>query len=139
MTLEQILALRRDKLCEFDAMVAERVFGLGRDVRVAGETNKVRVWTANPAIDDGVWTADQLRTYGAPYCYHSDPTADMDVHRAACAWDVERQRRYFDCLEAVLSSRNPELKPHYRGLGLVRWYEVGDYAAAALATLEESA
>ena len=77
---------------DLDALVA-KVLGIEpRDVRVAGSTEYVSVYTNNPAISDGIWTDRELRLHGAPRPYSTDPAAAIE---ALEAWANADDSRWF--------------------------------------------
>lgn len=56
---------------ELDRLVAEKVLGLGRDVRLRGSTNIVRIYDPNPYYHDGSDSRKDLRRAG-PKPYSTD-------------------------------------------------------------------
>ena len=141
MTPAEITALRLDKPQEFDALVAQHVFG----------------WRWVPAVTDGVYVLAapfdsdlfrnearndvpndaRLAPFGGP-AYCSDPAADLECHRK-CKRDLAMP--YFRHLGLILSNRLFErTDTGTRADWPLRWleaYEVGDYAQAALTVMEE--
>lgn len=77
MTKAEILALQPGR--EFDALVAEKVMGLKREVRLRGEANTV---TAYKSLVDGLHTRDEVLRYGSPLPYSTDIAAAWQVVEA---------------------------------------------------------
>jgi hypothetical protein len=74
MTREQIEKMEAGEA--MDAAISERVMGIyPRAVRAAASTELVTVWTSNPGIGDGLWTAGELSRYGAPPSYSTSIAA----------------------------------------------------------------
>ena len=152
MTLAEIQALRRDEPREFDALVAEKVFSYKK---VNGETceayrkSKGVIHDADWHLDnlDGIMVGWWLNT-GAFIAgvrndlpqFSTDPAADLEAHRAACAWergDDKARDSYLNILDRLWGDRAIDRGfDEDLGLALVAHYEVGDYAEAALAVKE---
>ena len=124
MTLTEIQQLRRDKPREFDALVAEKIFGL------QAKRGK-HPWTfTRSGLELG-----PLRQYG------TDSAADLECHRAAYRWDSDSKDDYFGFLSEILVNRSegPDKWDEFMEMASLLYldcYAVGDYAAAALAAKE---
>lgn len=78
---------------ELDAMVAERVMGkVPRQVRAKGSDEVVTVYTNNPAVVDGVFSATDLHLHGDP---------DRYSEYAAVAWLAIERMRARDWLPSI--------------------------------------
>ncbi len=99
MTRDEILALKPGP--ELDRLVAEKVMGIvPREVRIVGSTNTVTVYNA-AFLEDGMWSEQQLRTYGAARPYSTDPAA---------AWNVIRKVQIDFWVEILCARENGEGK-----------------------------
>ncbi len=87
---------------ELDAKLAEAL-GLGREVRLRGSTNRVRIYDPNPYYSDGSDSAEGLRRAGPkPYS-----TSLSIVVSAAEEWcDKQDRPTWF-----VLESASPGIRP----------------------------
>lgn len=72
---------------ELDALVAEKVMGLSRQVRIKGSTEYVTIYSKNPYFPDGSCDLNDLNFYAAPKNYSTS---------IAPAWEVVE--KLDDCL-----------------------------------------
>lgn len=142
MTLDEILKLRAEKPDEFCVLVAEKVMGC----EWRGNRTESRLYSKESDLM-AVRDRSGLRLIG----YMVKPVlrfieradGDLEAHRAACAWETPRKRLYFQTLGSVLQWRGTgqahqpsreEASCNVR-IALLEWYQTGDYAAAALASV----
>jgi hypothetical protein len=80
------------ELRALDVEVAVKVMGVvPREVRARGGDEVVTIYTANPAYCDGWYTAGELRHYGAPPPYSTQPGAAFAVVEAMGRWFFESE------------------------------------------------
>ena len=155
MTLSEILSLRTTDPRTFDALVAEKVLGWTRPPGPSLGDTKIGDWYQPKGTTEYVLHAKTgQRASWHDWCnaflwpgnggmipeFHDDPAADLEVHDLACVWSDNRRREYFGWLGAMLANRcfdRKDTKPRRDCyLSLMEFYQPGDYAAAALATVE---
>lgn len=127
-------------MSEFNARVAEKVMGIKPRMvrpRGCGTDHAVKVYTDNKAICDGQWNAHELGVYGCPPPYDTDANADYSVLKHVRETWSGSELFLLGCkLDEVWAKRNPI--GHSYVPENATYYQVGDYARAALA-LKESA
>lgn len=113
-----------------DREIAVKVMGIvPREVRVRGSTERVTVWTGNPALSDGVWDAYQLVRYGEPRPFSTD---------IATAWTVVERMSNLGW-HARVESPFEAGQPYFAGFtphGMSGWNGVPDHQAGAYCAAE---
>lgn len=134
MTLDEILALRRDWPAAFDSLVAERVMGWKHTGHV-----ETLAWRRENRKEHLAYDKHMLSPAGSfslPRPCHADPASDLEAHRVACGWELKPKALYFQWLGVVLCNRlmgRTDLKCGvYFSIGSLEAYQPGDYATAAL-------
>lgn len=64
---------------ELDALIADRVMGLKRTVRIKGTTNTTTIYSDNPYFDGGVSEDDMMKHYCLPLHYSTSIEAAWQV------------------------------------------------------------
>lgn len=67
---------------ELDALIAEKVMGLRREVRLCGSTESATIYSQNPWWQDGRQTLLDVHHHGGPRPYSTDIAAAWEVVEA---------------------------------------------------------
>lgn len=135
MTLDEILKLRAEKPDEFCCLVAEKLLGYQWDGNPRGEQRLRGRKGYVAARKGGVYRMLGYPEWDIPRVNVS-ADADLEVHRVACGqqtrWLFSKRQRYYAFLTNILRRR---ANVNVAWPDAMEYYQVGDYATAALATV----